>query len=255
VVADAVEFLPTTGLPLVNIWATDSMASRWGPRNGSFTISRAGNTNTPLSVGLNFSGPALNGVDFQTIGSSILLPSGVTSTNISLVPFTNSQPVGTKAVTISLATNATYSTGPLAAAAITIKDVPIFDWRLQYFEADATNAAVAADGANPVGDGVPNLVKYALGLDPGQTASKPLLNAIISSNGCFQTSFIRRDPPPPDILYRIETSDDLNSWCSNCVVTKQITFQTNGTATIICEGTLPAAAAPEKFLRVIISRY
>src|SRR5207249_933372 len=43
VIADAVEFLPTTGLPLVNIWATDATASRWGQHNGSFTISRAGN--------------------------------------------------------------------------------------------------------------------------------------------------------------------------------------------------------------------
>jgi hypothetical protein len=156
---------------------------------------------------------------------------------------------------VRLATNAAYSTGSLGAAVITIKDVPIFDWRIQYFGTDATNAAVAGDAANPAGDGVPNLVKYALGLDPGQTASMPLLNAIISSNGCFQTSFIRRDPPPPDILYRIETSEDLSSWCSNCVVTKQITFQTNGTATIVCEGSPPASAEPEKFLRVTVSRY
>src|SRR5439155_4798655 len=116
-------------LPLINIWATDATASRWGPHNGSFTISRTANTNASLTVNLNFTGSASNGVDFSAIGSSVLFSAGVVSTNIRVVPFANSQPVGTKVLTITLSTNSSYSTGALAAAVITLKDVPIYDWR------------------------------------------------------------------------------------------------------------------------------
>jgi hypothetical protein len=255
VIADAVQFVRTTGLPLVNIWATDATATRWGTEKGRFTISRSGSTNLPLSLTLNLTGTAVNGTDFQSIPTSMLLPAGTVSTNLIVMPFTNAQPVGTKILTVTISTNSTFTTGTLASATITIKDVPIYDWRWQYFGTNATNSAIAGDGANPTGDGVPNLVKYALGLDPGIPATKPLISAIISSNGYFQASYVRRDPPPPDIVYKLEGSEDLKTWSASNVVTKQISYQTNGTALIVCEPTATANAKPTQFLRLTISRF
>ena len=49
---------------------------------------------------------------------------------------------------------------------------PSQSWRHQYFGTTA-NAGNAADNANPSGDGIPNLLKYALGLDPRVPTANP----------------------------------------------------------------------------------
>ena len=43
---------------------------------------------------------------------------------------------------------------------------PLVVWKNTNFGANAGNAAIAGNGANPAGDGVANLVKYALGMNP-----------------------------------------------------------------------------------------
>jgi hypothetical protein len=261
VIADAVEFMP--GLPVVNVWATDAQASRSGPQSGSFTISSTGSTNLPLTINFNLGGTAVNGVDYQTVPGSVTLPPGVTSTNISIVPYTNSsytnaQPVGNKTVVLSLAslaTNSSYSLGNLAVSAVTINDTPINNWRLQYFGANAANPAIAGNTADPAGDGVPNLMKYALGLNPTQAISQPLYGYGLDTNGYFFFAYTRPDPPPADITYRVDASDDLMAWCTNglCLSGSTIVLNPNNTATIMCTGVAPVQSTRKKFLRLSVS--
>jgi len=129
VIADAVEFVPASSAT-INLWATDAQASRYGQQSGSFTISRTGVTNTALTVNLNIGGTAVNGVNYQPIASSVNIPAGIASTNISVTPYTNTLPVGDKTAVLSLASSVAYATGTLAAANITIGDIPINNWRL-----------------------------------------------------------------------------------------------------------------------------
>ncbi|HZI32830.1 MAG TPA: FAD-dependent oxidoreductase, partial [Candidatus Binatia bacterium] len=254
VIADAVKFVEGENLPLIGIWPTDAAASRLGPVSGSVTVTRSGNTNVPVTVGFNIGGSAVNGSDYHPIGNSMLLPAGVTKSQITILPYTNSAPVGEKSVTISVATNAAYRVGSLNSANILIEDVPINAWRFNYFGANATNEAIAGDMADPAGDGVPNLMKYALGLDPNQPAHQPLITPELSTNGYFQIIYARPDPPPADISYRLESSNDLSTWCTNgCTSTQQILFNTN-TATIVSEDPTPFSGQPAKFVRLRISR-
>ena len=50
---------------------------------------------------------------------------------------------------------------------------PIEAWRDASFESDSDNAAIAGNDADPDGDGLSNLVEYALGLDPNAPSTAP----------------------------------------------------------------------------------
>lgn len=254
VIADAVKFVEGENLPVIGIWPTDAAASRFGPVSGSVTVTRSGNTNVAVTVGFNIGGSAVNGSDYHAIGNSILFPAGATRSQITILPYTNSEPAGEKSVTISVVTNAAYRIGNLNSAKILIQDVPINMWRFNYFGTNATNEAIAGDTADPAGDGIQNLMKYALGLDPNQPATQPLITPELGANGYFQILYLRPDPPPADVSYRLESSNDLSTWCTNgCITTRQILFNTN-TATVVSEDPMPVASQTGKFVRLRVSR-
>ncbi len=253
VIADAVQFVNASNQPVVNLWATDAHASRYGPRPGSVTLSRSGDASSPLTVNWTLNGTASNGVDFAALPASVTFPAGVSDTNLLISPFILT-PVGDKTLQLSLATNSTYAVGPLATATVTVADIPLYAWRAQYFGANANNPLIAGDGANPSGDGIVNLLKYALGLDPTRTNTSPALLTSISATGYFAVSYTRPDPAPPDISYVVESSTNLLDWCPDpCVNLRQVVFHTNHTATLTWETDVPITVAPRRFLRLRVS--
>jgi len=254
VIADAVEFVPN--LPTVELWATDSQASRYGPRTGSFTIRRTGITNSSVVVSYSIEGDATNGIDYQSLGNAVAMPAGMVSTNIIIAPKTNSLPVGARNAKFTLVPDPNYAIGSLTSACVTIEDSPLNNWRLQYFGINATNFAVAGDSANPAGDGISNLIKYALGLNPTNAVRGTLFSFGVDRNGYFAISYTRPDPAPMDVSYRVSSSENLLAWCTNssCVLTSSITINTNGTATVTTEGDTPVQSSSNAFLRLEVFR-
>jgi hypothetical protein len=96
-------------------------------------------------------------------------------------------------------------------------------FRSQYFTADQlTDPAVSGATATPMRDGMGNLLKYGLGLDPTQAAAMTGLPVIGTSGGALTITFIRlRDVA--DIIYTVEVSDDLQTWHSGPDYTEQTT--------------------------------
>ncbi len=254
VIADAVEFVPYQ--ETVTILATDPNAIRSNQSPGSVTVCRAGATDAPLTVTLNLTGTAVNGSDYQTIPGTVILPAGISFSNISVVPKTNANTIGSKTAVVGIASSANYTVGSPASATVTIHDTPINEWRVQYFGTNATNSAIAGDNACPANDGVPNLVKYALGLNPNLAATPPLISFGIDTNGLFALTYPRPDPPPTDLNYIVEKSDELMTWCTNapCLFGPSVVFNTNGTATVTVESQTPPASAPKQFLRLSVTR-
>jgi hypothetical protein len=62
--------------PIVTIYATDPLASESGPDTGTFTVVRNGPTNTVLAVFYTLGGTASNGVDYEKLGGSLVIPEG-----------------------------------------------------------------------------------------------------------------------------------------------------------------------------------
>ncbi len=83
------------------------------------------------------------------------------------------------------------------------------EWAASHFD-DPDDQSVAGPEADPDGDGVKNLVEYALGRDPLQASRAGLPEVEYTEEGA--AIVFRRDPNLGDIAYVVEASNDLESW-------------------------------------------
>ena len=91
-----------TNFSIVTIQATMPLASEPGDNPAIFTFSRAGNTNSALTVSFGIGGTASNGVDYAAITNSISLAAGQTSTNVVITPVNEPSANGYKTVVLTL---------------------------------------------------------------------------------------------------------------------------------------------------------
>ncbi len=125
---------------------------------------------------------------------------------------------------------------------------PTQSWRYQYFGTTA-NSGTAADGANPSGDGLPNLLKYALGLNPLVATPSPLTVDI--STGHLRLT-VPRNPNATDLTYTVQVNGDLTNaagWTS----TGTTMDPSPGNLLQVHDDTLVSGAA-ERFIRLQVSR-
>jgi hypothetical protein len=100
---------------------------------------------------------------------------------------------------------ATNSAGTSYSTADTFTALrPVAGWRLSNF-GNVANSGTGANAASPAGDGIPNLVKYALCLDPAQWGGLPQPEI---GNNRLKMSF-QRDPARSDITITVEGTSDL----------------------------------------------
>lgn len=87
--------------PLVQVKATDRDADEDGDP-AQFSIERIGSTADALTVPISMSGTAINGVDYQSIPSTVIIPAGQSSVAVDIVPLQDSivEPLETIYLTI-----------------------------------------------------------------------------------------------------------------------------------------------------------
>ena len=110
-----------------------------------------------------------------------------------------------------MATNAFGASGFAMVSAATL--TPIQAWRLYYFGTTA-NSGNAANTAVLQNDGMLNLLKYALGLNPTVAQWTPVLTGAMNTNSQFTVSFQRA---APDVTYIVQGSTNLPSGWSGVV--------------------------------------
>ena len=101
-IAGAEQMIPAPSLPFISVQTSDPLASEPGNNPGSFTISRAGNTNAALTVGIVLGGTATNEIDYTAIPTNITLAAGQVSTNIIVTPVNEPNATGYKTVVLTL---------------------------------------------------------------------------------------------------------------------------------------------------------
>jgi hypothetical protein len=108
--------------PVVTVFATDTNASRVGPDTGEFQFTRAGDTNSPLTVHYTLGGTAISWEDYRRpqgdMPTSVTIPAVASSATLTIVPVPASRVVGQKTVVLTLASNADYAVGAPASATI-----------------------------------------------------------------------------------------------------------------------------------------
>lgn len=120
-------------------------------------------------------------------------------------------------------------------------------WKMQYFGTRA-NSGISADTSAPSNDGLPNLVKYATGLNP-------LLSGVLPVTSDTTTGYLRftvqKNPQATDVVYTVEASNDLKaaSWS-----TANTTIATNTNTLLSVMQNTPITQAPARFMRLRITR-
>jgi len=165
-------------------------------------------------------------------------------------------------VTVNVATNAGSSLtnvvtvsggGEVNLANDTVGDpttvtalTPIQSWRLSWFGISA-DSGIAADTVVATSDGMPNLLKYALGLDP----LVPATNSVV---GDISTGYLRltipKNPNATDVTLFVEMTTGLQTpWTTNGIIIDQ------NTATLLRahDGT-PVNSSPGAFIRLKVTR-
>lgn len=176
---------------------------------------------------------------------------GATWTNVTSSPYS-----GTTTATLTITSANATLLGDQYRAAITnsvatTNSTPVslvvgtstakLTWLQTYFTSTQLgNPAIVGDMAEPVGDGMPNLLKYAFNLNPLQDGHASLPQPTYSAGILTLTV----PAPQPDLTYTVEASTDLIHWSTAGV------HQTNGpplVANYTLSGTAPA------FLQIVVA--
>lgn len=131
-------------------------------------------------------------------------------------------------------------------------------WVRNHFdETDWEDAAISGSAANPAGDGLPNLLKYALGLDPRQSYPYALPPPTVqphpeTGDDEFLTLTATYPSGLVDIEFRVEVSSDLVDWSEPAVLVSSESLGRQTTR--IYRDPLPAGMVDRRFMRLTVTR-
>jgi deoxycytidine triphosphate deaminase len=111
-----------TAAPLVSVTAVDASASETGPDPGMFRFTRTGSTASALTVTYSIGGTATNGADYTTIGTTILIPVGQASADVTIAPIVDGLSEPTETVVLTVLDGTDYDVGSPASATVNIAD-------------------------------------------------------------------------------------------------------------------------------------
>ncbi len=129
------------------------------------------------------------------------------------------------------------------------------DWAGQFFSGDELNdPAVSGPNADPDGDGVRNLMEYALGGDPQvpNTAMKPVVTTEAGEGGDFLNIHFPRMRDAAGIVYKVQASANLASWETIWSSADHPYTSTESMEMESVPDVEPVSAASPRFLRLIV---
>jgi PKD repeat protein len=117
----------------------------------------------------------------------------------------------------------TDTNGNTAQGVVAVMVNSKFDfWRAGHFTAaELANTNISGAAANPDGDSFPNLLEYAMGLDPKTSNTVSTVSAVVTG-GMFRLSFPHYKPAA-DAPITVQVSSDLLNW-SSVAVTQSVDF-------------------------------
>jgi hypothetical protein len=241
--------------PTITIAATDASASELGLGMGAFTLTRSGSTAAALTVGYTLSGTATAGADYQTLSGSATFGVGASTVTVDIQSLADSLAEGDESVTLTIAPDMNYSVGAANSATVVIADLPIDAWRFSKFTAaELADANLSGDEADFDGDGIRNLMEYALALEPKTSATNGVPTASLRPSGALALTY-RKVKSAADISYIVEVGNDAGVWNSGVGFTSVVGTVDEGlTELITAESLLPPGAGQRQFMRLRITR-
>jgi hypothetical protein len=118
-------------------------------------------------------------------------------------------------------------------------------WRYNNF-GSINKTGNASDLADPDGDGVVNLLEYALGSDPNSANSTPAASKVTVEDGRV---VLRFTPQAADVYYTLQGSTDLINWVSIGNIVTSVGIEATASDTVL----LAPEGASRRFLRLLIT--
>jgi hypothetical protein len=222
--------------------------------NAIITVNRLGGTNgaAQVSYATTVGGTASNGTDYSGVSGALTWTNGESDAKTFTVPILTNTVVESN-VTVNLVlsnpTNSASAIGVQSTATLTIIEPAIDAWKLYYFGANANDAAIAADSADPENDGIPNLLAYAYAFDPLIVNTNPFTCKV--SGSTFQLDF-PRNTLAGDISYSVQSSWNLNTW-SNLMTYSAASGWVADFAGVTASESSTNGTPPEQFVNVAIT--
>ena len=161
-------------------------------------------------------GSALAGQDYVGASGTLTWTDGdVAPKSISVASLNNPAIGPSKSFSVTLSSptqGATVAGSPSATVSLTAQ--PCNAWLFAHFGAGANNAALAAESADPDGDGLANLLEYVLGAVPDapSSASVPIRGTVSVAGQSYLTLTFTRDTGVTDASCIVQQSLDLQTW-------------------------------------------
>ena len=204
-----------------------------------------------------------NGILWATENTSPMVLHAYNATNLAQELYNSNQAgsrdqsaAGNKFITPMIASARVYVGETDAVGVFGLLDdstlTPLQTWRDTNF-GNPSNVGAGADSASPAGDGVPNLVKYALGLNPAiadPTNALPIGNLETNNGLQYLTLTVNRATNAPGVSYDVEVSGDLTNWLSGSTNTVNLT---NTPTQLVVQDSVPVPAASERYIRLVIT--
>lgn len=257
------DHVEVSALGAVRITASAGALAETNAVRSILQVSRSGYAVTnALNVTLQFGGSAENGVDYQLIDSNVTIPVGEDYVDIPFVPLNDEEDEGDETAVITVQVAAPYRVGVPSSVRIRIAENATRAWLLRYFTTnEIAQSEFSDDRADPDCDGIPNLEEFAFGYDP--RSFEPVPEAPFQ--GCLPDSAqagekpvvnMRRRIGADDLVYGIQTSDNLIDWESAGRVTEAGSQPEPGEADMemVTFEVEPAAPWNRTYLRIRVTR-
>lgn len=233
-------------LPAVTLTASVATAREINLQSGLITVTRTGDTTLPLFVPLTVSGSAVAGSHYLTLPASVTIPAGQPSITLQVTPVADFIAQGNRSVSVAVAADFALVSDAAQPAVVTLQDKPFDAWRyVNFTSTELSNLSISGENADPDGDSLPNLVEYALALDPKIPSISTLTT---QQNGGYLTLTAPRNTAlTEDILWNAEACSDLVNWQAAVVLT-------NTTNLFSARDPIATATAAKRFIRLKITR-
>ena len=249
--------------PLVTLSVDPAATSEDSGQAAVVTLSRTRDIASPVTVDLTLGGTATAGSDYDSLSLPFTIPGGSAAASFDITPIRDEVAEGTEDVTATALNGTDHRVHRDSnSVAVSIADSAHGTWRLQHFQAEANNPAIAGDDADPDADGVGNLLERAFGLDPLAPSLTGLPERVPGSH--LALSF-PRPAGVEDLLYTVQVTPDLLDWKNGSsyhglviVPSNEYTTEVSRTGsdpeTIEVRDNEPVSGNAKRFIRVKVDR-
>ena len=234
------------GPPTLTVTATEPEGG--DPNDGgTFLVSRSVATVGDTAFSFVLTGSAAPGEIYQQIPFSATIPAGQTSVSVPVTLVDGSAVAGTQTVIMTLSEGLGYHLGnPGSAALLITGDEPqtFAEWAALY------QIGPTDFGGDPDGDGIPNLIEYALGTNPRAHDPPDTIRLIIEDDHAVLE--VTRNGKPADVELVVQVSGTLSGpWASGAPET---TALVDTTTMLRVRDNSPVSGKKTRFLRLMATK-